>query len=369
MATPSDIGVVEAPRLARREPAAPDGRSARWLAAWRTVWPAAVRVAARVPMLLAMSLIVFVTLRVIPVDPLGMLLPPNATPADVQAMTAALGLDQPLHVQYVVWLGDVLRGDWGRSIQSGMPVGTLILDALPTTLQLVACGLLGGVVVGVAGALTAFRHRDTLIERGLETASGIALAVPEFLWAILLILCIGIGTGWLPFLGPIDAGMSVPRVTGFLLLDCLIAGDLPALWSALRHLALPMLAMTLGVAPPIMRILRSSLTDVYTEDYIAAARLRGVSESRLLHRHALRNAALPTVSLIGLQAGTIIGGTLLIETIFSLPGIGALMVTAIGNLDLPVIQGLAITYALAVQVMSMCTDAALVWLNPRLRTP
>lgn len=360
MATPSDLALSEAPMPQARRPSP---------GAWRAALPGALRLAARVPMLLAMTLIVFVTLRVMPVDPLGMLLPPNATAADVEAMIAALGLDQPWHVQYLVWLGDMLRGDWGRSIQSGLPVGSLILQALPTTLQLVACGLLGGVLAGLAGALAAFHYRGTLIERGVETANGVALAVPEFLWAILLILLIGVGTGWLPFLGPIDPGMSVPRVTGFLLIDCVLAGDGAALLSALRHLALPTLAMTLGVAPPILRILRSSLTEVYAEDYIVAARLRGVPEARLLHRHALRNAALPTVSLIGLQAGTILGGTLLIETIFSLPGIGALMVSAIGSLDLPVIQGLAITYALAVQVMSLITDALLLWLNPRLRTP
>ncbi|TSH97174.1 ABC transporter permease [Verticiella sediminum] len=326
-----------------------------------------LRIAARIPMLLAMSIVVFVTLRVLPADPLGMLLPPNATPADVAAVSAALGLDRPLYVQYGVWLQDVLRGDWGRSIQSGIPVRDLVLHALPTTLQLVFAGLTGGIVLGVALALVAFRRRGTFMERLIDGYNSLSLAVPEFLWGILLILVIGIGTGWLPFLGTLDPGMSVPRLTGFLLLDALLAGDLPAFASAARHLALPALAMTLGIAPPIMRVLRASLHEVYAEDYIGAARLRGVPERQLLWRWALRNAALPTVSLIGLQAGVIVGGTLLIETIFGLPGIGALMVGAITNLDLPVIQALAITYAIAVQVMSVVTDLVLAWLNPRLR--
>ena len=351
---------------ASRRPAAPARRAA---AACRAALPLAARLAARVPMMLAVAVIVFVTLRVMPVDPLGMLLPPNATPADIAALSRALGLDQPLYRQFTLWLGDVLAGDWGRSIQSGLPVGQMILQALPTTLQLVFFGLLGGVSLGVWGAVLAFSRRGTAVERIADALNGLSVAIPEFLWAILLILGIGIGTGWLPFLGPIDAGMTVPRATGFLLLDCLLAGDPAAFASALRHLALPAMAMTLGVAPPIMRVLRASLVEVYGEDYIAAARLRGVPERSLLWRHALRNASLPTVSLIGLQAGTIVGGTLLIETIFGLPGIGALMVSAIGNLDLPVIQGLALTYALAVQVMSMLTDALLLWLNPRLRTP
>jgi peptide/nickel transport system permease protein len=323
--------------------------------------------AARVLMMLVVALVVFVVLRILPVNPLGMLLPPSATAADIAALSHTLGLDRPLWQQFLIWLGQAVRGDFGVSIQSGRDVGQLILQALPTTLQLIGCGLAVGVAAGLASGLLAFRFLGRPLERVLDVGGSIAISVPDFLWAILMILGLGIGLRWLPFLGPIDAGITLPRVTGFLLIDAMLAGDWTALRSVLAHLVMPTLALALGIAPPLMRILRSSLIEVYNEDYIVAARLRGLSENRILLKHALRNAALPTLSMIGMQAGTIIGGTLLLETIYSFPGIGSLMVTAIANHDLPVIQGLALTYAATVLAMNMLTDALLVLVNPRLR--
>lgn len=325
------------------------------------------RIGTRIVMMLVVALVVFVVLRILPVNPIGMLLPPTATAADVAALTHTLGLDRPLWMQFLFWLGQVVRGNFGVSIQSGRDVGALIAQALPTTLQLIACGLGLGIVLGVASGLLAFRCLGRPVERALDVGGSIAISVPDFLWAILMILGLGIGLRWLPFLGPIDAGLNVPHVTGFLLLDAVLAGDGAALRSVVAHLAMPALALALGIAPPLMRILRSSLIEVYNEDYIVAARLRGMSENAILFRHALRNAALPTLSMIGMQAGAIIGGTLLLETIFSFPGIGSLMVGAIASHDLPVIQGLALTYAAAVLAMNMLTDALLALVNPRLR--
>jgi ABC-type dipeptide/oligopeptide/nickel transport system permease component len=325
------------------------------------------RLASRILMMLFVALIVFIVLRVLPVDPLGMLLSPNATKADAIALRHTLGLDLPLYRQFLIWLQHALAGDFGISIQSGRAVGPLILDALPTTLQLVACGLLLGVLTGIVSGLLAFRYRGTRIESGIEIGNSIAISIPDFLWAILMILGLGIGLRLLPFLGPIDASISVPSVTGFLLLDSLLDANGNAFLSTLAHLVMPSMAMALGIAPPLMRILRSSLIEVYNEDYIVAARLRGISENGILLHHALRNAALPTVSMIGMQAGTVIGGTLLLESIYGFPGIGNLMVSAIANHDLPVIQGLALTYALSVLIMNMCTDTLLLIINPRLR--
>jgi ABC-type dipeptide/oligopeptide/nickel transport system permease component len=347
-------------------PAAP----ARWavlVARARDMLPLLWRLLWRIPMLLFLTAAVFFVLRVLPVDPIGMLLPPNATEVEVQALIEAFGLDRPIPVQFGIWLRSALHGDLGRTMHSGLDVVDLILKALPVTLQLIACGLLLGVAFGVGGGLLAFRFRGTRIERVVQIATSISISVPEFLWAILLILGVGIGLQWLPFLGQLDAGMIVTPVTGFLLADALIAGDFAAWWSAVQHLALPSIALSLGIAPPLMRILHSSLLDAYAEDYVAAARLRGQSENRILVHHALKNAALPTVSMLGVQTSMVVGGTLLIETIFGFPGIGSLMVNAIGGSDLPMIQGLALTYAIAVQAINMITDVALLLLNPRLR--
>jgi peptide/nickel transport system permease protein len=337
------------------------------LAAGLTLLRLCHRIGTRILMMLVVALVVFVVLRILPVNPLGMLLPATATPADMAALTHTLGLDRPLWVQFLIWLGQVVRGDFGVSIQSARAVGPLILQALPTTLQLIFCGLVLGIAGGVASGMLAFRFLGRPVERALDVAGSVAISVPDFLWAILMILGFGIGLRWLPFLGPIDAAFTVPTVTGFLLIDAALAGNWAALGSVISHLVMPALALALGIAPPLMRILRSSLIEVYNEDYIVAARLRGLSEHRILFKHALRNAALPTLSMIGMQAGAIIGGTLLLETIFSFPGIGSLMVGAIANHDLPVIQGLALTYAVAVLAMNMLTDALLVLVNPRLR--
>jgi len=332
-----------------------------------TILALAGRIGTRVLMMLVVALVVFVVLRLLPVNPLGMLLPATATQADVDALAHTMGFDRPVWMQFGIWIGQVVRGDFGTSIQSGLAVGAMIVQALPTTLQLIFCGLLLGVGLGVASGLLGFRFLGRPLERVLDVGGSIAISVPDFLWAILMILGFGIALQWLPFLGPIDAAIALPRVTGFTLVDAALAGDMTALRSAAAHLVMPVLALALGIAPPLMRILRSSLIEVYNEDYIVAARLRGVSDNRILFQHALRNAALPTLSMIGMQAGAIIGGTLLLETIFSLPGIGNMMVGAIATHDLPVIQGLALTYSAAVLAMNMLTDALLVLVNPRLR--
>jgi dipeptide transport system permease protein len=317
--------------------------------------------------LLAVSIIVFVVLRAIPADPLAMMLPPNATYEDAERMRQAFGLDRSIPEQYLIWIGQALRGDLGASIQSRIPVTQLILAALPTTIELVICALIVGISVGIALGLLTFWGRGTILERVGETVASLAQSIPEFLWGILLILLFGLWLQALPFIGPIDARMLVPSRTGFLLVDTLLAGRLDAFGSRLFHLILPTLAIALIKIPLIMRLLRSSLVEVYTEDYINSARLRGVSETRILFRHALRNASIPTVTLIGVQAAHMFGGTLLIEAIYSLPGLGNLMIGAIRTHDLPLIQGITLTYCAVVLLLNSVVDLTYLWLNPRLR--
>jgi ABC-type dipeptide/oligopeptide/nickel transport system permease component len=326
-----------------------------------------MRLARRIVILLAVSVVIFGALRLLRSDPAAMLLPPNASVAQIAEMRHSLGLDQPIAVQYLHWLAAMLHGDFGHSLQNGQPAGVLIAGALPTTLQLLAGGLLLGVLAGIASALYAFSRRDTLAERICEMLNGLAMAVPDFLWGILLVLLFGIALRWLPFLGPIDNAYTVARHTGFLLLDTLIDGQFAAFGNALLHLVLPCVALGMGIAPPLMRILRSSLLDTYAEEYIHAARLRGLSEAQILWRHGWRNAALPTLNILAMQVSLLIGGTLLVEKVFGMPGIGTLMVNAIGARDLPVIQALALIYAFVVQCSNAAADALEVLLNPRLR--
>ncbi len=325
------------------------------------------RLGRRILILLAVSIVVFAVLRLLPTDPAAMLLPPNASRAALIALRHALGLDTPIPVQYLQWLWHALKGDLGSSLQNNQPVAQQILAALPTTLQLLVGGLLLGVVAGVASGIYAFKRRGTRAEALAEVGNGIAISIPDFLWGILLILGFGIALKWLPFIGSIDSGYSVTSHTGFLLLDTLIDGQIFAFGNVLLHLMLPCIALAMGIAPPLMRILRSSLLDVYEEEYITAARLRGLSGPEILRIHGLRNATLPALNVLGMQVSLLIGGTLLIEKVFGMPGIGSLMITAISAHDLPMIQALAMIYAICVQIVNGLTDALEVIFNPRLR--
>lgn len=325
------------------------------------------RLAALLAQLFVVAIVAFAVLRVIPADPLAMMLPPNATIEDAERMRRAFGFDRSIPEQFMIWIGQAVQGDFGISIQSRLPVTKLILDALPMTLELAICGLALGIFAGFALGLVTFYWRGGVVERIGEIVASLAQAIPEFLWGILLILLVGLGLQLLPFIGPIDPQMIVPRRTGFLLIDTLLAGRWDAFASRLSHLALPAFAMAMIKVPVIMRLLRSSLVDAYSEEYIDAARLRGVGEMRILFRHALRNAVLPTVTLIGVQAAYTFGGTLLIEAIYSLPGLGNLMIGAIRSHDLPLLQGITLTYCAMVLFLNGLVDLAYLWLNPRLR--
>ena len=325
------------------------------------------RLLVAIPTLLVVAAMLFVVLRLLPVDPAAMSLPPNATTEEIAAMREAMGLNHSLPVQFAIWLGQILSGDFGLSIQLRQPVWDLIADALPATIELAFLSMIVAAVAGIAGGLLVFHFRDRLAEVAIDISSVVMLSLPEFLWALLLMLVLGVWLQWLPFMMRLDPGIERPVVTGFLLLDTLLVGRLDAFASALRHMILPCLALGLSAAPAIMRVLRSSLLDVYQEDYIHQARLRGLTERRVLLRHGLKNAILPTISLMGVQFGFLFGGTLLVEVIFSYPGLGNLMIDAIRNVDLPVIQIVGLTYCVMVLLISMAVDVLYLVLNPKLR--
>lgn len=319
------------------------------------------RLAVAVPTLFVVSALLFIVLRLLPVDPAAMSLPPNATNDELAAMRSAMGLDKSLLTQFLIWLGQILGGDFGNSFQYRLPVWQLIGDALPATIELALLSMIVATIVGLAGGLAAFYFRDGAGEALLDLGSVVILSLPDFLRALLLMLVLGVWLNALPFMLRLDSGIERPMVTGFLLLDSLLTGRLDAFASALKHMVLPVLALGISAAPSVMRVLRSSLLDVYQEDYIHQARLRGLSERQVLLRHGLKNAILPTLSLMGVQFGFLFGGTLLVEVIFSYPGMGNLMIDSIRNVDLPVIQIVGLTYSplllAAWTGTSLCTSA------------
>ena len=318
-------------------------------------------------LLLIVSALLFTILRLLPVDPAAMSLPPTATIAEVEAKRREMGLHLPLPQQYLIWLSQVAHGDLGASIHFRRSVASLLAATLPATIELALIAMVIASVLGIAGGLVLFHVRGTRKEPIADAGSIVLLSVPEFLWGLFFILLFGVALGLLPFTGRLSAGFERPVVTGFLLIDTLLVGRPDMLWSALQHMILPSFALGLAFSPTIMRVLRSSLIDVYQEDYIHQARLRGLPETRILVRHGLKNAILPTLSLMGVQFGFLFGGTLLIEVIYSYPGLGNLMVDAVRNADLPIIQAVGLTYCVVVLTINTVVDSLYLLLNPKLR--
>ena len=325
------------------------------------------RLIAAIPTLLMLSLIVFVVLRLIPADPLAMMLPPNATPADAALLRHQLGLDKPIPSQFLIWLVNALHGNLGASISFQQPVATLIGSTLPATLELCLTALVISLIISVPGGVFAYAVTDRRGELPVGFAVVLMQSVPSFLWALLLIALLGVYLPVLPFSGRVGDGIPMPHLTGFLLIDFLVKGEFSDWLSAASHLVLPSLALAFGFAPLVIRVLRSSLLDQRTESYVGVARLRGVSESRILWRHMLKNAALPALTMIGVQFGFLFGGALLVEMIFSFPGVGNLMVQAVRNNDLVLIQGIAIVFCALMLGINAIVDTLYVIMNPRLR--
>jgi peptide/nickel transport system permease protein len=325
------------------------------------------RLLASALILLAVSALLFIVLHALPVDPAAMSLPPNATLAEIDAKRREMGLDRPLPQQYLIWLSHVAQGDFGASIHYRRSAAGLVAATLPATIELAAFAIVIAGALGIAGGLLLFHLRGTRAEPVADLGSIMLLSVPEFLWSLFFILVFGVALHWLPFTGRLDPDLRLPPGSGFLLADALIAGRADIFLSALRHMILPGFALGIAFSPAIMRVLRSSLIDVYLEDYIHMARLRGVSERRILVRHAMKNAFLPALSLMGVQFGFLFGGTLLVEVIFSYPGLGNLMVDAVRNADLPIIQLVGLTYCVVVLTINTVVDSLYLFLNPKLR--
>lgn len=326
------------------------------------------RLMAIVPVFAIVTILVFGALRILPVDPAQMSLPPSATIQQVEEKREQMGLNKPIWEQYAIWFKRAVAGDLGESAQYRMPTSSIVFERLPATIELVICSLIFAVFVGTVGGLLIFSARGTPFEPVGMTVTSAVMALPDFLLALLFILLFGVLLPIFPVNGRLDPGLQVPVQTGFLLLDSLLTGNIGNFASALRHIALPVMALGLAFSPTIVRVLHSSLINTYQQSYIRQARLRGLSDREILFGQALKNAILPVVILVGTQFGSLFGGTLLVEMIFSFPGLGNLMVKAMQTADLSVIMAIALIYCATTLVFNSLADAAAYLLNPKLRT-
>lgn len=317
--------------------------------------------------LFGVAVVVFVLVRVAPGNPIAMMLPPGATEADIAALEALYGFDKSLPEQFVIWLGGVLQGDFGTSITLRRPVDELVLSRLPATLELSIMALVIAVALGTAIAVIGARRRGTATEVGLDLTSGAVLSVPDFLWGLVFVLLFGVLWPVLSISGRIDPQIEVGFTSNFYTFEGLLRGRFDVVQSTLSHMLMPSLALALPLAAMIAQLLKQNLKEVLLQDYTTLARVRGFSETSVILREALRNALLPTLTLVGVQFTFLIGGTVIVERIFSYEGLGNMAIDAVINRDLPLIQGIVLLFAALFIVINLLVDLSYTLLNPRLR--
>ena len=320
-----------------------------------------------IPVLLGVSIVVFFMVRAIPGDPAQIMLGQQATQEQVQQIRENMGLDKPIFVQYGLFLKDALRGDLGDSIVTGRPVTTELLTRLPATLELTTFAMLIAILVGIpVGVISAVRQYS-LLDKSTSVLALTGISMPIFWLAMILVVIFGVNLELLPFPGRLDPTTGITAITGLVLVDSLLTLNFAGFWDGLLHLIMPALALATIPMAVIMRMTRSSMLEVMNEDYVRTARAKGVVPWRVVFKHALRNAMLPTITVIGLQTGLLMGGAIITETIFSWPGIGLYTYNSISSRDYASIQGVVLYAALLFVLVNLLVDILYAILDPRVR--
>jgi len=296
------------------------------------------RLLALIPILLGVSIVIFLMMRLVPGDPARQALGPEATGDEVELLRHQWGLDQPLPIQYVYWLERAVRGDFGRSTVSRVPVTEEIFARFPATLELAVASLLVSIVLGLGfGVLAAVEH-DTLFDHLSMVAALLGICTPSFWLGLMLLLLFAVTLQWLPAFG---------------------GGDV-------QHLILPALTLGAGASAIIARVTRSSMLEVLGEDYVRTARAKGLAERRVILVHALKNAFIPIITILGLEFGGLLSGAIIAETVFAYPGVGLLLINSINNRDFPIVQGALLLFAVQFVLVNLLVDVLYAWINPRI---
>jgi peptide/nickel transport system permease protein len=320
-----------------------------------------------IPVLIGVSIVVFIMVRAIPGDPAQILLGQQATQTQVEQVRENMGLDKPIFVQYGLFLKDAATGDLGDSIVTGRPVMTELLGRLPATFELTAFAMLVAVVVGVPVGVISAVKQYSLLDKFTSVLALTGMSMPIFWLAMILVVIFGVNLQLLPFPGRLDSTTAITALTGLVLVDSLLTLNFAGFWDGLLHLVMP--AIALGTIPMavVMRMTRSSMLEIMNEDYVRTARAKGVVPWRVIFKHALRNAMLPTVTVIGLQVGLLMGGAIITETIFSWPGIGLYAYQSVSSRDYASIQGVVLYGAVLFVLVNLLVDILYAVLDPRVR--
>jgi peptide/nickel transport system permease protein len=305
------------------------------------------RLVATIPVLLLVTAGVFALIHLTPGDPIDAMMAESVDDSVKRQLRSDLGLDRPLYLQYATWMGRLLQGDLGRSIRNREPVIENVGRRIKPSLQLAGFAMAISLLVATPiGILSAARRNSTLDRFGTSFAL-FGICMPNFLIALLLIFLFGVTLRWLPISGYVD--------------------PMEELWDGLRSLALPAITLGLALAAVITRTLRSSMLEALSEDYIRTARAKGLSEGAVIRAHALKNALIPVVTVLGLQLGTLIGGAVITEYVFALPGVGRLVVDAVFARDYPLVQGVVLLIAVGFILSNLMVDLLYGWIDPRIR--
>ena len=313
------------------------------------------------------AVVVFVLIRVVPGNPIAMMLPPNATDADVELLTRVYGLDKSIAEQFFIWIAGVLRGDFGTSISLRQPVAELVLGRIPATLELAFFALLIAVIFGTLLALAGTRFRGSRAEGAVDVANGISLSMPDFLWGLILILLFGVLWPVFHISGRVSPSLEIPFSTNFYALEALLRLRFDIFADLMAHMLMPAVALALPLAAMLSQLLKQALKETMHLDYVTLSRTKGYGENHVIIKEALPNAVLPTLTFIGVQFTHVIGGTIIVERLFSYEGLGNMAIDAVINRDLPLIQGIVILFALLFTLINLAVDLLYVVLNPRLR--
>jgi len=328
------------------------------------------RILMTIPVMIVVAILVFTAMRLIPGDPVDVMYGESGfiTDAQLEQMRKELKLDKPFHVQLYLFLSGLVRGDLGISYIKHRPVWDLIKERLPATVELALGALIFGLIIAVPIGIVSAVKQNSLIDRTSMAASFVGISIPGFILGIMLILIFSVKLKLLPTTGRIDPilGLKLKDITGLHILDSIVTGNLPALLDSIKHLILPSIALGAVLAAIVARVLRSSMIEVLRADYVTLARAKGLRGFFVVTKHALRNALIPTVTVVGIQIGVLLGGNMIIESVFAWPGMGRLAVAAIKESDYSVIQGVVMIYALTFVAANLLVDIIYTLLNPKI---
>jgi peptide/nickel transport system permease protein len=326
------------------------------------------RILATIPVMLGVAIMVFAFMRLTPGDPVDLMMGEAGVVSkeEIRAIREQFKLDQPLPKQLLFYLSGLTRGDLGTSFKKKEPVWNLIRDRFPATVELALWSLLFGLAIGIPIGIWSAVKQASALDRISMFGAFFGISMPPFWLGLILIIFFSAYLGWLPVSGRIVYGFEPKFITGMYVVDSLLTGRVDSFVSSLEHLLLPSFTLGLALASIVARVMRSSMLEVMRQDYVTLARAKGNREFRVISKHALRNALIPTVTVVGIQIGVLLGGNMIVETVFGWPGIGRLAVDAIFARDYPLVQGVVIIYSLTYVMANLMVDILYTFINPKM---